>query len=143
MKLDLNRNSFTLIEILLALAILGIGLVSILSIFAVGVNSAKRAIDITWAGLASQMTLENFKQQGYANLSTGSQTLSDLTDYNGNTIFYYTAFTRDITVTDITDPNGVGSDYISNLRQIELTVEYANNNKEIARFITYITKYDP
>lgn len=146
MKRKLKNQSFTLVEILLALAILGIGLVSILSLFAIGVNSAKSAIDVTRAGLAVQMTLETIKQQGYSNLSNGQQTLPNLTDWNGDTIQYYTDFTREMTVTQ--NPTFLAGgqpiiNSISNWRKIELLISYANNDKEIAHFMTYITKNEP
>ena len=128
-------TGFTLIEILLALAILSIGLVSILSLFIVGVHSAKTAVDVTRAAMAAQMTLETIKANGYQNLSTGTQTMSDMQDCNNNDV--YSEFTRELTVAD----NPIN--YITNWKSAELKVKYKNNNKEIARFMTYITKYEP
>lgn len=130
-----NKNSFTLVEILLALAILGVGLVGILSVFVAGANSVRRAVEKTEASFIAQMTFENYKAQGYSSLDSlagsGEQTLPTLQDASGNNV--YSAYTRKITVTTSSNP--------SNLRKLSLKVEKAGNI--IVIFDTYIAKYAP
>jgi len=127
-------KAFTLVEILLALAILGVGLVSVLSLFTAGLHATKSAIDITRAGCTAQLILETLKQQGY---KTGSYALPPVKDYNNADIkgIENFSFTINTTQTPIS--------YLSNWSKIELVVTYKNTGKEIGRFITYITKTNP
>jgi len=59
------KGGFTLIEIAIALLILGVGLVGILSLFPVGFEAAGRANNLTVATILAQGLLESAKLAGY------------------------------------------------------------------------------
>lgn len=121
-----NYSAFTLVEILLALAILGIGLVGILSVFVVGTNSVRRTVEMTEASLLAQMILEDFKRQGH--IDPSNLTLPDLSDYDE-----YKEYKVVSNPESISSPPG--------LYKIQLTIN--KNGREIVKFTTYITKYAP
>jgi prepilin-type N-terminal cleavage/methylation domain-containing protein len=129
-----TAKAFTLVEILLALAILGIGLVAILSLFAAGIHATVTALDTTRAGLAAQYILETLKQQGY---QAGAYTVPLLQYYNGGNITDLSNLSFQLNTTQ----NPIG--YISNWSKLELIASYASTGKQIGRFVTYITKQNP
>lgn len=55
------RRAFTLIEVIAALAIIGLGLVGILSLFPVGIDASKRAGDLTNATILGQSVLDQIR----------------------------------------------------------------------------------
>jgi len=56
-----TRQGFTLIEVIAALAIIGLGLVGILSLFPVGIDASKRAGDLTNATILGQSVLDQIR----------------------------------------------------------------------------------
>ena len=127
LKTDFLGNAFTLIEVLLALAILGIGLVSVLSIFVVGANSVRRSVETTEASFIAQMVLEEFKRIGH-------QDPNNITNANIPAFpSHYGSYTALANVSAVSG--------ISNIANVDLTV--SKGNREIAEFTTYITKYEP
>lgn len=122
-----NKRSFTLVEILLALAILGVGLVGILSVFVAGANSVRRAVEKTEACFIAQMVFEDFKRQGHIDPSSLTVPSSEISQY-------YSGYT-----VPTPTPTAVGS--ISNLYRIDLGVQ--KGGRTIENFTTYITKYEP
>lgn len=119
-------RSFTLVEILLALAILGVGLVSILSVFVVGANTVRRAVEKTEACFIAQMVFEDFKRQGHTNPSSLTVPPEVAT--------YYSSYTVNCSL-----PQGIGG--VSNLYRVDLSVQ--KGTRTIGNFTTYITKYVP
>jgi len=137
-----TRGGFTMAEILIALTILTIGLVSILSLFPVGLKASKRAGDLNEAALCTQEVLEKLKVDGYANLSSGTYTISDEAENLGIDTNRYTIYLQEIGTNEseyiITSP-------MSGLKEIELTIIWeetgsANKNEEV--FKTYVANYD-
>lgn len=126
MKRNSLFNGFTLVEILFALAILGVGLVSILSLFVVGMNSVRQTVALTEATFVAQMVMEDYKRQGH--VDPGNLSFPDLSEYPEY---------KDYDVV----PNIASMGDATNLYKIDLTVKH--NNKDIANFTTYITKYEP
>lgn len=118
-----KKSAFTLTEILLALAILGIGIVSILSVFSVGTNIVRRIMASTEASFVAQMTLEEFKRRGFSNLSVGN--LEPLPAE-------YSSYNRNVTPNYLPPNNSVC--------MINLTV---SGNGFTGNFTTYITRYEP
>lgn len=126
-----KNRAFTLVEILLALAILGAGLVSILSLFAVGTHSARRALNSTRAALLAQLTFEELKllsitnYAGITDSTVVSSFKSGLSEYNDFSL-----------ALDEDDPG------IPNLKKLTLTVSW-DKGKSSEVFITYVAKYSP
>lgn len=126
----MNRyKGFTLVEILLALAILGIGLVSILSVFAVGTNSVRRTVAMTEASFIGQMVIEDFKRQAYSNPSSYSVPEDDI-------VRYYHGYR-----VDPPNPKSVGG--VPNLYSVDVKVYKDNSQTPLVQFTTYLTKYEP
>jgi type IV pilus assembly protein PilV len=118
------KKGFTLIEIVISMAILAIGLVGILSLFPVGFDSARRSMNLTQASLYAQEKLAEIKKDGFP----------DLTPING----------------EFADPNYKWEQAVSDevpagyLRKVELTVKWNyKNNVHQEMFTTYVAKYAP
>jgi uncharacterized protein (TIGR02598 family) len=125
-----RKNGFTLLEIVIALAILAIGLVGILSLFPVGFEASRRASMLTEATIHAQQKMEEFKQGGYGYLDN---------TFTDNTASGYTAFTDNsglewqVTVSEI-DPPG-------NLKSVTLDVRWQEKGDyKSETFVTYIAK---
>jgi len=58
-------EGFTLIEIVISLAILAFGLVAVLSLFPLGFDSAARSADLTKAAIYAQYIMEDKKRIGF------------------------------------------------------------------------------
>lgn len=127
-------RGFTFIEILLAMAILGIGLVSILTIFSAGARSVKKTLENTEASFIAQMDLENFRRLGHTTL--GSITSSNLVNLSTETPHYYSSgYNHSVTASMVT-----GNAYINNLYLVNLTVTRSGSNNKT--FTTYIALYE-
>lgn len=125
-----SLKGFTLIEILLALAILGIGLVSILSVFVVGTNSIRRTVAMTEASFIAQMVMVDYKHKGYDNVN--SEEINKLYDSQGNQIYPDYSCTTNVV-------NNV--DGVPNLKFANFTIKH--KEKDLLKFTTYIAKYEP
>ena len=68
-----KQKGFTLIEIIASLAIIGLGLVGILSLFPVGIDASKRAGDLTNATVLGQSVLSQIR----AAAKKGDMSLND------------------------------------------------------------------
>ena len=68
------RRAFTLIEIVMALAILGIGMIGILALYPVGFEANKRAGEVTEATILAQKKIGDLRKDGYSDLSFKSDT---------------------------------------------------------------------
>lgn len=125
-----NKNrGFTLIEILLALAILGVGMVGILSVFTIGTNSIRRTVTMTEAGFIGQMVIEDLKRQAVSGDPAGAA----VTDEYKN---YY----EDYEVEPVS-PSAVPG--IPNLYKVEVAVKRKGSDRPLVEFTTYLTKYEP
>ena len=63
----MNRKGFSLLEILIALAILVVGVAAIVNVFPVGLHASKRAADFTSAGILAQEKMAEAMYLGYGN----------------------------------------------------------------------------
>ena len=129
-------RAFTLLEIVIALAILVIGLVGILSLFPVGFQASKKATDLTEATLYAQQKIEDLKKDGYGSATVGTTTGTfKLPDGITNSRFSWNLQVDDNS-TDATLPPG--------LKRIELTVDWTEGGKSFnEKFVTYIAKLKP
>lgn len=118
------KKGFTLIEIVISMAILAIGLVGILSLFPVGFDSARRSMNLTQASLYAQEKLAEIKTDGFPEVNT---TKGDFADPN---------YKWELVVSDEA-PAGY-------LRKVELTVKWNYKNKPHQEvFTTYAAKHAP
>lgn len=72
-----SPNGFTFLEVLVAIAILGIGFTLMVSIFRQNSEISKKGQDYYVASLIGQKKMEEIIQQGYANLHNSVNQTSD------------------------------------------------------------------
>lgn len=121
-------RGFTLIEIITALAIMVIGLLSILALFPVGFHASKRAADFTQVAIFAQEKMEEIKMKGFDSAK------DEKPEDEGNT---YGRFKREVVVVPNVDGN-------SNLKEITVTVTWAERGQtRTEEFKTYIADYTP
>lgn len=126
-----RMKGFTLVEILLALAIVGVGLVGILSIFVVGANTVRNAVERTEASFIAQIVFEEFKRQGHTSVTIFTvPTLPAHYTNNPDTNLNYS-------VPEPT-PADVDSTNAPNLKRVDITVN--KGNRAIAQFTTFIAQ---
>ena len=130
--MNLKKNGFTLIEILIALTILGIGLISVLAYMPIALEASKKATDMTTAALIAQKYIEEIKSA-----SINDITAADAYDTAG--VFVpdsdYKGFSCKIAVSD------PGASYTKDLT---VTVRWSVKGKEyLETFRTMIVKYNP
>ncbi len=93
-----SQDGFTLIEIGIAIFILAVGLISMLTLFPVGVDSMKKVTQYSNAAILSESAISYLKANdivGFVGTNTGSNTYPDtdpdqanqFEDSSGNTIF--------------------------------------------------------
>ena len=115
------KKGFTLIEIITAITIMAVGILSILALFPVGFAASRRAADLTTAALYAQEKMEEIKMKGFANADS----------FNGETETQG-IFTRTVLVTNVSGYNG-------NLKEITVTVDWTERGKTYDEaFKTYI-----
>lgn len=95
MKLSL-KSGFTLIEIVISLAILAIGVLAVLALFPVGFDSASRSENLTKATIYAQTKMEDIKRLGYPVAAVTIATNFTSLDPNADRRFLYTVTTSDI-----------------------------------------------
>jgi len=111
----MKRSGFTLIEIVIALAILAVGLVGILSLFPIGFDSARRSVSATQATIFAHEHLEELRNGGYPALGTTSGTFADPAY----------SWTQTVSTTTVND-----------LRQVICTVSWGQGNRTFQRAFT-------
>jgi uncharacterized protein (TIGR02598 family) len=87
-----DKGGFTLIEILISMAILVIGILAVLALFPVGFDSANRSADLTKATIYAQNTMEELKRLGYPVTTAASGVFTDPK-------FSYTIYTTQVAST--------------------------------------------
>ena len=118
-----RSKGFTLLEIVIALAILVIGLVGILSLFPVGFQASRRASMLTEATIHAQQEIENFKLLGYSALTDG---VTGWTDF-GDGVEWRVA------IAEVNPPGG--------LKNVEVEVRWQEKGSyKSETFITYIAE---
>ena len=127
-----KKNGFTLIEILIALLILGIGLVSVLAYLPVALDASKKAADLTTAALIAKKYVEEIKSASFDDISA-----ADAYDTSG-------VYMADTDFTDFSYMITVSNPGVSNTKDVAVTVRWSFKGKNISEmFKTMIVKYNP
>ncbi len=111
-----SQSGFTLIEIGVAIFILGVGLISMLTIFPIGVDSMKKVTQYSNAAVLVESAVSYLKANdvvGFVGTNTGSNTYPDTNpdqgnqfqDSSGNTIF--AQYSWQATVQNLTSDNNL------------------------------------
>ncbi|MFH1778463.1 MAG: prepilin-type N-terminal cleavage/methylation domain-containing protein [Candidatus Omnitrophota bacterium] len=119
-----RHNGFTLIEIVISLAILAVGLVALLALFVLSFDTASRAANLTDAAIYAQYKMEEIKRDGYS-IAVGTTTGS----FNPN-------YSWELVVTDEA-PTGY-------LKKALLTINWSYRGRTFnEKFVYYLAKYAP
>jgi len=111
-----SQSGFTLIEIVIAIFILGVGLISMLTIFPIGVDSMKKVTQYSNAAVLTESAISYLKANdvvAFVGTNTGSNTYPDtdpdidnpFEDSSGNTIF--AQYSWQATVQNLTTDNNL------------------------------------
>ena len=143
MKTFKNAHGLTLIEIIAAVGILAVGLIAILSLFPVGLDSARNASNLTTATLLSQSLIERLHM---AAVQTPKGTISYPNDIKNDGINWYNFGTTgkkpfpdddrfEYETNFVDNYNG-----ISNFHQVTVYVYWPPGGirQQVRTFITYI-----
>ena len=91
-----KNNGFTLMEVLIAIVILTIGLLSLASLTGAIIRGNRLSNDLTTATTLAQDEMEDIRRLGYSGTPTSDTTVTE----NYNSISGYPAYKR-VTVTDV------------------------------------------
>ncbi len=129
MKRRMGETGFSLLEVMVAVIILGFGLLAIMHLFPIGLKASKISQDTTVASFLAQAKIEVLKNTGWAQLSVGSTT-EDYEEITG-----YPEFKRVTTVQNVetADPG---------LKRITVEVFYKPYGAERSvKLVTLFTDY--
>lgn len=136
-----KKTGFTLIEIITALSILTMGVLSLVSLLTVGLSSFGASQDVTTATLKAQQKLEEIKRNSIGALPAppalpAKGSFSSATQFTDNLRFSW-----QIAVSYVDD--GTGTDTpISGLREVVVRITWSRFGKTYSEdFITYISKH--
>lgn len=137
-----NNSGFSLLEILIALAILVVGVASVVNMFPVGLHAAKRGADFTMAGTLGQAKMAELIYLGYNNWSdidsdlTGDPEVSGYSSGEKNSFPDFSGYKWHINMAD--DEHA-----IAKLAKATLWIYWNDRGTErYATFITYIADLD-
>ena len=120
---------FSLVEVVVSLAILGIGLVGAMRVFPVGLRASARSEMTSRAVLAAQRQLEYLKIQPWEKLVEGETTLAGFE-------FKITTHISQPTLEHLTDP--------TRLKRVEVTVRWTQEARpHHLAIVTYIRRGTP
>ena len=131
-----TNTGFSLLEILIAMAILIIGVASVVNLFPIGLNASKRAADFTSVGILAQAKMAELMYVGYGNWSSIDSDLSGLGTNSGVENTFASPDESYSWHIRLEDPG------ISNLALATLQIYWLDRGVErYATFITYIADY--
>lgn len=127
-----NRNGFTLIEILIALTILGIGLVSVLGYLPIALEASKKAADLTISTLIAKKYVEEIKSASFDDI-----TAADAYDTAG-------VYLIDSDFGNFSYMIAISNPGIANTKDVTINVRWSFKGKDNSEtFETMIVKYNP
>lgn len=118
------ENGFSLIEVILALAILIVGLVGVIVLFPVGLRASRQASILSEETLLAQSHLEEIKTLGYDRITTTEGTHKN---------FKWQIAFEEITPEGVNDPSG--------LRKAVVTITWSQGGQEKKdSFVTMVSQ---
>ncbi|MFA4991187.1 MAG: prepilin-type N-terminal cleavage/methylation domain-containing protein [Candidatus Omnitrophota bacterium] len=126
----MGKKGFSLLELIIAIAVLAVGLVGILQIFPIGLRASQRAGMMTKAAFLAQNKIGDVKLAGFDSITALPPKIA-LSGREGD-------FEWGVNIEDA-DLEGVESD--DNIRRIIVKVSWPERGATRSKdFITYITK---
>jgi len=116
-------TAFSLVELVIALAILSVGLVGAMRVFPVGLRASQRAEFSSRAAIAAQRTIESLKLQPWDSLAEG-ETTSELDAFD-----VATRISQPASMEPLVDP--------SRLKTVQVSVQGEEGGR--VRTITFVT----
>ena len=124
-----RRRAFSLVELVIALSILGVGLIGAMRVFPVGLKASQRAEFLSRAAFIGQQTLESLKVAAWDQLKDG-ETRRELKP------FVVVTTVSPAEPEHVTDP--------SRLKHVEVSVEWEQEGKpRTLNFVTYLRRQAP
>lgn len=126
----MNKKGFSLLELIIAIAVLTIGLIGVLQIFPIGLRASQRAGMITRASFLAQNKMEDIKLAGF-DAMTELPPRIPLSGKDGD--FEW--------VVKIDNVSLEGVESSGDMRKITVTVSWPERNATRSKdFITYVTR---
>lgn len=139
-KLNLNERGFSLVEMIIAMAVLSVAFFGLMRAFPLGISMNTSSKNETKASYLAQEKIENLFSQGYNNIATGTiESKHRLSGDPSEDLYYYQRETEVIWIDG--DLNPTSSD--SGMKRIDTTVYYpegANKREQSFELNTIISK---
>jgi Tfp pilus assembly protein PilV len=135
------RSAFTLIDVMVAMAFLGVVLSSLFACFIFGFNVVKSSREDLQATQILHEKMETIRVYTWPQVTNSSFMPATFQESMGNSTNAY--FSGHVVVTDPTNTTeNVTESYKANLKKVIITVDWTNNNSKRSRTIsTYVSKY--
>jgi len=125
-----NKSGFSLLELIIAIAVLAVGLVGVLQIFPIGLRASQRAGMMTKAAFLAQNKIEDVKLTGFDAITELPPKIP-LSGKDGD-------FEWNIKIDDV---NLEGVENSSEMRKVTVILTWPERNTTRSKdFITYVTK---
>ena len=126
----MNKRGFSLLELIIAIAVLAVGLVGVLQIFPIGLRASQRAGIMTKAAFLAQNKIEDIKLAGFDAITELPPKIP-LSGKDGD-------FEWNIKIDDV---NLEGIENSSEMRKVTVILTWPERNTTRSKdFITYVTK---
>ena len=126
----MNKRGFSLLELIIAIAVLAVGLVGVLQIFPIGLRASQRAGMMTKAAFLAQNKIEDVKLAGFDAITELPPKIP-LSGKDGD-------FEWNIKIDDV---NLEGVENSSEMRKVTVILTWPERNTTRSKeFITYVTK---
>lgn len=79
----LTCRGFSLLEVMVAVVIIGFGLLAIMHLFPIGLRASKISQDTTVASFLAQVKIEELRNTGWSQITGGTEAYGGITDYPG------------------------------------------------------------
>jgi type IV pilus assembly protein PilV len=126
----MSKKGFSLLELIIAVAVLAVGLVGVLQIFPVGLRASYRSGILTKAAFLAQNKIEEIKMAGFEAVAAVPPKINLSGKEND---FEWEIF--------IDEMNPEGLEHPDNMRKITLVVAWMERNRIRSKdFVTYVTR---